>query len=171
MPEKSGMAAAFWVLSPAGPIVGTTSCPSAGDAAAAANIPNGIKSRNTFMLPSYSRFFCAHPLRAIIVHQRKAGTTNVTAPDMLGEALAGARKGMHTVPRHWRANMQSRFVAREAEAMADRYGARDVPRDLAMRVYTTRLLGGDPRLVLRGGGNTSVKLRLPDLMGREVDVL
>jgi rhamnose utilization protein RhaD (predicted bifunctional aldolase and dehydrogenase)/NAD(P)-dependent dehydrogenase (short-subunit alcohol dehydrogenase family) len=67
--------------------------------------------------------------------------------------------------------MQSRFVAREAEAMADRYGARDVPRDLAMRVYTTRLLGGDPRLVLHGGGNTSVKLRLPDLMGREVDVL
>jgi rhamnose utilization protein RhaD (predicted bifunctional aldolase and dehydrogenase)/NAD(P)-dependent dehydrogenase (short-subunit alcohol dehydrogenase family) len=67
--------------------------------------------------------------------------------------------------------MQSRFVEREAEAMADRYGVRDVPRDLALRVYTTRLLGGDPRLVLHGGGNTSVKLRLPDLMGREVDVL
>jgi rhamnose utilization protein RhaD (predicted bifunctional aldolase and dehydrogenase)/NAD(P)-dependent dehydrogenase (short-subunit alcohol dehydrogenase family) len=46
-----------------------------------------------------------------------------------------------------------------------------VPRDLALRVYTTRLLGGDPRLVLHGGGNTSVKLRLPDLMGREVDML
>ena len=67
--------------------------------------------------------------------------------------------------------MQSRFVANEAEAMLDRYGARGVPRDLALRVYTTRLLGGDPRLVLHGGGNTSVKLRLPDLMGREVDVL
>jgi rhamnose utilization protein RhaD (predicted bifunctional aldolase and dehydrogenase)/NAD(P)-dependent dehydrogenase (short-subunit alcohol dehydrogenase family) len=67
--------------------------------------------------------------------------------------------------------MQSRFVANEAEAMVDRYGARGVPRDLALRVYTTRLLGGDPRLVLHGGGNTSVKLRLPDLMGREVDVL
>jgi rhamnose utilization protein RhaD (predicted bifunctional aldolase and dehydrogenase)/NAD(P)-dependent dehydrogenase (short-subunit alcohol dehydrogenase family) len=67
--------------------------------------------------------------------------------------------------------MQSRFVEREAEAMVDRYGAREVPRDLALRVYTTRLLGGDPRLVLHGGGNTSVKLRLPDLMGREVDVL
>ena len=67
--------------------------------------------------------------------------------------------------------MQSRFVEHEAEAMVDRYGARGVPRDLALRVYTTRLLGGDPRLVLHGGGNTSVKLRLPDLMGREVDVL
>jgi len=67
--------------------------------------------------------------------------------------------------------MQSRFVEHEAEAMVDRYSARGVPRDLALRVYTTRLLGGDPRLVLHGGGNTSVKLRLPDLMGREVDVL
>ena len=29
--------------------------------------------------------------------------------------------------------------------------------DLALRVYTTRLLGGEPKLVLHGGGNTSVK--------------
>src|SRR6202162_4941434 len=78
---------------------------------------------------------------------------------------------MHIGHRHRRANMQSRFVESEAEAMVERYGARRVPRDLALRVYTTRLLGGDPRLVLHGGGNASVKLRLPDLMGREVDVL
>ena len=32
-------------------------------------------------------------------------------------------------------------------------------RDVALRVYTTRLLGQDPRLVLHGGGNTSVKTR------------
>ncbi len=67
--------------------------------------------------------------------------------------------------------MQSRFVRQDAETMVARYGADGVPRDLALRVYTTRLLGGDPRLVLHGGGNTSVKLRLPDLMGREVEVL
>src|SRR5450631_469047 len=67
--------------------------------------------------------------------------------------------------------MQSRFVEHEADAMVDRYEARGVSRDLALRVYTTRLLGGDPRLVLHGGGNTSVKAGLPDLMGREVDVL
>ena len=40
-----------------------------------------------------------------------------------------------------------------------------VPRDLALRVYTTRLIGSDPALVLHGGGNTSVKLTLPDLLG------
>ena len=67
--------------------------------------------------------------------------------------------------------MQSRFVRAEAEAMVARYGEAGVPRDLALRVYTTRLLGADPRLVLHGGGNTSVKTRMPDLLGREVDVL
>ncbi len=65
--------------------------------------------------------------------------------------------------------MQSRYVTADAEATVARYGS--VPRDLALRVYTTRLLGSDPRLVLHGGGNTSVKTRLPDLMGRDVDVL
>ena len=30
--------------------------------------------------------------------------------------------------------------------------------DLALRVYTSRLLGQDPSLVLHGGGNTSVKI-------------
>src|SRR3954465_2994176 len=42
---------------------------------------------------------------------------------------------------------------------------------LALRVYTTRLLGREPRLVLHGGGNTSVKTSLPDLLGDPVDVL
>ncbi len=40
-----------------------------------------------------------------------------------------------------------------------------VSEDLALRVYTTRLLGGDPRLVLHGGGNTSVKTEMTDLLG------
>ena len=40
-----------------------------------------------------------------------------------------------------------------------------------MRTYTTRLLGGDPKLVLHGGGNTSVKTSMKDLLGDDVDVL
>jgi rhamnose utilization protein RhaD (predicted bifunctional aldolase and dehydrogenase)/NAD(P)-dependent dehydrogenase (short-subunit alcohol dehydrogenase family) len=67
--------------------------------------------------------------------------------------------------------MQSLYVKADAEAMVARYGEAGAPRDLALRVYTTRLLGSDPRLVLHGGGNTSVKTRLPDLLGREADVL
>ncbi len=43
--------------------------------------------------------------------------------------------------------------------------------DLALRVYTSRLLGRDPSLVLHGGGNTSVKIREADIFGDEHDVL
>jgi rhamnose utilization protein RhaD (predicted bifunctional aldolase and dehydrogenase) len=42
---------------------------------------------------------------------------------------------------------------------------------LGDRVYTSRLLGGDPDLVLHGGGNTSVKLRHTNVFGEEVDAL
>ncbi len=59
----------------------------------------------------------------------------------------------------------------DAEAMVARYGEARVGRDLALRVYTSRLLGGDPRLVLHGGGNTSVKTVLPDLLGDPALVL
>lgn len=43
--------------------------------------------------------------------------------------------------------------------------------DLAMRVYTSRLLGADENLVMHGGGNTSVKSTAQDFFGREVEVL
>jgi rhamnose utilization protein RhaD (predicted bifunctional aldolase and dehydrogenase)/NAD(P)-dependent dehydrogenase (short-subunit alcohol dehydrogenase family) len=36
---------------------------------------------------------------------------------------------------------------------------------IALRVYTSRLLGREPALVLHGGGNTSVKVRQPNLFG------
>jgi rhamnose utilization protein RhaD (predicted bifunctional aldolase and dehydrogenase)/NAD(P)-dependent dehydrogenase (short-subunit alcohol dehydrogenase family) len=65
--------------------------------------------------------------------------------------------------------MKSAWVDSEARAAIDRYGAQGV--DLALRVYTSRLLGRDPKLVLHGGGNTSVKTTLPDLLGEEVAVL
>ena len=40
-----------------------------------------------------------------------------------------------------------------------------------LRVYTSRLLGGDPKLVLHGGGNTSVKTVVEDLLGEDAEVL
>ena len=43
--------------------------------------------------------------------------------------------------------------------------------ELAERVYSSRLIGADPSLVLHGGGNTSVKLRQADLFGAVEDVL
>ena len=65
--------------------------------------------------------------------------------------------------------MQSAWNDRDADAAASRY--EDLGRDVALRVYTTRLLGQDPRLVLHGGGNTSVKTKLADLNGDTVEVL
>jgi rhamnose utilization protein RhaD (predicted bifunctional aldolase and dehydrogenase)/NAD(P)-dependent dehydrogenase (short-subunit alcohol dehydrogenase family) len=67
--------------------------------------------------------------------------------------------------------MHSRYVDRDAETLIARYAGEGVARDLALRVYTTRLLGADPKLVLHGGGNTSVKTRLQDLVGEEAEVL
>ncbi len=43
--------------------------------------------------------------------------------------------------------------------------------ELALRVYSSRLLGRQADLVLHGGGNTSVKTRMRDDLGEEVEVL
>ncbi len=68
--------------------------------------------------------------------------------------------------------MQSRWSDPDAQATIERY--RDDPQvneDIALRVYTSRLIGQDPALVLHGGGNTSVKTTLVDDIGDEVPVL
>jgi rhamnose utilization protein RhaD (predicted bifunctional aldolase and dehydrogenase)/NAD(P)-dependent dehydrogenase (short-subunit alcohol dehydrogenase family) len=67
--------------------------------------------------------------------------------------------------------MQSRWSDAEAKRLIDAYHKDGVPADLALRIYTTRLLGQDPRLVLHGGGNTSLKTRTHDLLGEDVEVL
>ena len=43
--------------------------------------------------------------------------------------------------------------------------------DLAMRVYTSRLLGRDSDLVLHGGGNTSVKSTVTNIVGENEEIL
>ncbi|MFH2121889.1 MAG: bifunctional aldolase/short-chain dehydrogenase [Pseudomonadota bacterium] len=43
--------------------------------------------------------------------------------------------------------------------------------DLALRVYTSRLIGRETSLVLHGGGNTSVKAWVTTLLGDQVDML
>lgn len=67
--------------------------------------------------------------------------------------------------------MKSLWSEAQAESFVARYAPAGVNRDLALRVYTTRLLGGDPRLVLHGGGNTSCKTTITDLLGEAVEVL
>src|ERR1700742_928031 len=67
--------------------------------------------------------------------------------------------------------MKSAWSDSDAQDAVARYARDGVARDLALRVYTPRLLGANPKLVLHGGGNTSVKTRMTDLNGEEVDVL
>ena len=64
--------------------------------------------------------------------------------------------------------MQSRWSDADAKDFVTRYAAKGVNDDLALRTYTTRLLGSDPRLVLHGGGNTSVKTTVKDMLGEDV---
>jgi rhamnose utilization protein RhaD (predicted bifunctional aldolase and dehydrogenase)/NAD(P)-dependent dehydrogenase (short-subunit alcohol dehydrogenase family) len=66
--------------------------------------------------------------------------------------------------------MKSRWDDDDAQAAIDRWGpAAGV--DVALRVYTSRLLGADPALVLHGGGNTSVKGAAHEISGEPVQVL
>ena len=67
--------------------------------------------------------------------------------------------------------MKSAWVERDAKAAVDLYGESGIDADLALRVYSTRLLGRDRRLVLHGGGNTSLKTTARDLAGGEIAVL
>jgi rhamnose utilization protein RhaD (predicted bifunctional aldolase and dehydrogenase)/NAD(P)-dependent dehydrogenase (short-subunit alcohol dehydrogenase family) len=67
--------------------------------------------------------------------------------------------------------MKSAWVERDAQSAIDHYGRSGIATDLALRVYSTRLLGRDPKLVLHGGGNTSVKTTTRELTGAEVPAL
>ena len=66
--------------------------------------------------------------------------------------------------------MKSRFTNAGAREAIDRFGERH-GEDLALRIYTSRLIGSDPHLVLHGGGNTSLKATRTTLLGDLVDVL
>ncbi len=67
--------------------------------------------------------------------------------------------------------MENLWSDDEARAAIARYGEDGIGEDVALRVYTTRLLGGEPRLVQHGGGNTSVKTVMHDIAGNACDVL
>ena len=67
--------------------------------------------------------------------------------------------------------MKNRWSEKEAKALIRRYARQGVNADLALRVYTSRLLGNEPRLVLHGGGNTSVKTTMRDVVGEKTEVL
>ena len=67
--------------------------------------------------------------------------------------------------------MKSSWDSKTARKFVDEYADQQVSEDIALRVYTSRLLGKDPQLVIHGGGNTSVKTIVDDFIGDSTEVL
>lgn len=65
--------------------------------------------------------------------------------------------------------MKNRWDDKDAALAIKTYA--DVSEDIALRVYTSRLIGADPALVLHGGGNTSVKSSATNRVGEKVPTL
>jgi rhamnose utilization protein RhaD (predicted bifunctional aldolase and dehydrogenase)/NAD(P)-dependent dehydrogenase (short-subunit alcohol dehydrogenase family) len=67
--------------------------------------------------------------------------------------------------------MLSLWSEKDALSYIEHYGKLGVNPDVALRVYASRILGMDRKLVLHGGGNSSVKTQYLDLFGKPTDVL
>ena len=66
--------------------------------------------------------------------------------------------------------MENKWLDEKASEWIARYGER-WGRDLALRTYSGRLIGQEKKLVLRGGGNTSVKTTCTNVFGQPIPVL
>ena len=67
--------------------------------------------------------------------------------------------------------MKNNWSKKIANKYIKKYKNLGFSKDLALRVYTTRLLGRNKELVLHGGGNTSVKTKIKDIDGKKYNVL
>lgn len=65
--------------------------------------------------------------------------------------------------------MKSRYTEEDAGAYIEKF--RDAGEDVALRVYTSQLIGRDASLVMHGGGNTSVKGHWTNILGERVPAI
>ena len=65
----------------------------------------------------------------------------------------------------------NRWNDADAVGWQDRAGPDPAACELALRVYSSRIIGADPDLVMHGGGNTSLKQTLVDIYGDPVPVI
>ncbi len=59
----------------------------------------------------------------------------------------------------------------EANNYIRKYKQKNVSKDLALRIYTTQLLGKNNKLVLHGGGNTSLKTTAKNIFNEKINVM
>src|SRR5262249_22510906 len=113
------------------------------------------------------------PQRLVVATLRRrliTGALRAVEYDLVAKLLPAPDK-IRGGPFLGRTPMKSRWVETNAAEVVARGAEAGITRDLALRIYTTQLLGSDPKLVLHGGGNTSLKTRARDLLGREAEVL
>ena len=67
--------------------------------------------------------------------------------------------------------MKNEWSNSKSKKYQRKYKTLGFSKDMALRVYTTRLLGRNKELVLHGGGNTSVKTQIKDVDGKKYNVL
>jgi len=67
--------------------------------------------------------------------------------------------------------LKNNWSNNESRKYINKYKKLGHSEDMALRVYTSRLLGRNSELVLHGGGNTSVKTTIKDIDGKNYDVL
>jgi len=59
----------------------------------------------------------------------------------------------------------------DAKNYIKKYKEKNISEDLALRIYTTHLLGKNNELVLHGGGNTSLKTTTKNIFNENIDVM
>ena len=67
--------------------------------------------------------------------------------------------------------MKNLWSDSEAKKIVKSNSKKGISKELALRVYTSRLLGNNKKLVMHGGGNTSVKCKAKDYFGNSIDIL
>ena len=67
--------------------------------------------------------------------------------------------------------IDNKYSSKEAAKYVQEAGKDKADQELALRVYTSRLIGQNPDLVMHGGGNTSVKVERKDLFGNTQEVM
>ena len=67
--------------------------------------------------------------------------------------------------------IKNNYKSSEAKSYVDQVGKDAADQELALRVYTSRIIGQNPDLVMHGGGNTSVKVERKDLFGNTKQVI
>jgi len=67
--------------------------------------------------------------------------------------------------------MKNKWSNLEAKKYISYYKKKNISKELALRIYTTHLLGREKDLVLHGGGNTSMKTTYKNIFSKNIDVM